>query len=253
LHDLVSYNHKHNEANLEANHDGENNNHSYNHGVEGPTSDPKIRALRERQKRNFLATVFLSLGVPMLYAGDEMGRSQRGNNNAYCQDNEISWLDWQRSDEQADLLRFTKYVIEMRRNQPVLKRRRFFQGRSTREGAVKDITWFAPDGTEMSEAIWRSDTRTLGVRLDGSQIDETDARGNPMIGDTLFLLFSAHDEPVRFALPARAPEQRWERMLDTADPRWAKRIMCDATHYELGSRSVVVFRLATQSANGGIA
>ena len=173
--------------------------------MEGPTSDPKIRAVRERQKRNFLATVFLSLGVPMLYAGDEVGRSQRGNNNAYCQDNEISWLDWQRSAEQDDLFRFTKYVIEMRRDQPVLKRRRFFQGNTVRDGAIKDIAWFAPDGSEMAEAMWRSDARTLGVRLDGSQIDETDALGNPIVGDTLFLLFSAHDEPVRFTLPTRTP------------------------------------------------
>src|SRR6185436_19967922 len=129
----------------------------------------KIRAIRERQKRNFLATVFLSLGVPMLYSGDETGRTQRGNNNAYCQDN------------------------EMRCGQPVLKRRRFFQGRSTREGAPKDITWFAPDGSEMSDATWRNaDARTLGVRLDGTQIDETNEAGNPIVGDTLFLLFSAH-------------------------------------------------------------
>jgi glycogen operon protein len=251
LHDLVSYNQKHNEANLEGNRDGENNNHSWNYGVEGPTSDPKIRALRERQKRNFLATVFLSLGVPMLHAGDESGRSQRGNNNAYCQDNEISWLDWQRSPEQADLLRFTQYVIGMRRGQPVLNRRRFFQGQRVREGADKDITWFAPDGTEMSEAMWRSDDlRTLGVRLDGTQIDETDELGNPIVGDTLFLLFSAHDEPVRFALPPRRDAQRWERLLDTADARWSRRTACDEPCYELAARSVVVFRLATAGANG---
>jgi glycogen operon protein len=251
LHDLVSYNQKHNEANLEGNRDGENNNHSFNYGVEGPTSDPKVRAVRERQKRNFLATVFLSLGVPMLYSGDEMGRSQRGNNNAYCQDNEISWLDWQRSAEQDDLLRFTRYVIEMRRNQPVLKRRRFFQGDSVGEGAtIKDITWFAPDGNEMSQAMWSSDARALGVRLDGSQIDETDAHGNPIVGDTLFVLFSAGEQPVRFAFPPRAPEQRWERLLDTSDARWARRIEYDATHYELAERSTVVFRLVEQAVNG---
>jgi isoamylase len=253
LHDLVSYNQKHNEANLEGNRDGENNNYSFNYGVEGPTSDPKIRAVRERQKRNFLATVFLSLGVPMLYAGDEVGRTQRGNNNAYCQDNEISWLDWQRSAEQEDLLRFTKYVIEMRRSQPVLKRRRFFQGKSVREGAIKDITWFAPDGSEMSPEMWASDVRTLGVRLDGSQIDETDSRGNPTVGDTLFLLFSANEETVRFAFPPRTRAQRWERLLDTSDARWARRLAYDASHYDLAARSVVVFRLAEQTVNGGAA
>jgi isoamylase len=251
LHDLVSYNQKHNEANLEGNKDGENNNHSFNYGVEGPTSDPKIRAVRERQKRNFLATVFLSLGVPMLYAGDETGRTQRGNNNAYCQDNEISWLDWQRSVEQEDLLRFTKYVIELRRNQPVLNRRRFFQGKSVRDGAIKDITWFALDGREMSAEMWSGNERTLGVRLDGSQIDETDSQGNPIVGDTLFVLFSADEEAVRFAFPPRTPTQRWERLLDTSDTRWARRIACDASHYELAARSLVVFRLVEPSSNGG--
>jgi glycogen operon protein len=183
-----------------------------------------------------------------------MGRTQRGNNNAYCQDNEISWVDWQRSVEQEDLLRFTKYVIEMRRNQPVLKRRRFLQGRSTREGAPKDITWFAHDGSEMSDATWsNADAPTLGVRLDGTQIDETDAQGNPVVGDTLFLLFSAHDEPVRFALPARTPTQQWERLLDTSDARWGRHVACDATHYELAARAVVVFRLSEPASNGGAA
>jgi glycogen operon protein len=251
LHDLVSYNRKHNEANLEGNRDGENNNHSFNYGVEGPTSDPKIRAVRERQKRNFLATVFLSLGVPMLYAGDEMGRTQRGNNNAYCQDNDISWLDWQRSAEQDDLLHFTEYVIAMRRSQPVLKRRRFFAGQVGREGAVKDITWFAPDGTEMSEAAWgRRDTHALGVRLDGKLIDETDAQGDPIVGDTLFLLFNAQLEPVRFQLPPRDPAERWERLLDTAEARWSRRILLGDSHYGLAAQSVVVFRLAAPPANG---
>jgi glycogen operon protein len=143
-------------------------------------------------------------------------------------------------------------VIEMRRNQPVLKRRRFFHGDSVREGAtIKDITWFARDGSEMSQAIWGSDARTLGVRLDGSQIDETDAHGNPIVGDTLFVLFSADEQPVRFAFPRRTPEQRWERLLDTSDARWARRIEYDATHYELAERSTVVFRLVEQAVNGG--
>ncbi len=141
----------------------------------------------------------------------------------------------------------------MRRDQPVLKRRRFFQGNTVRDGAIKDIAWFAPDGSEMAEAMWRSDARTLGVRLDGSQIDETDALGNPIVGDTLFLLFSAHDEPVRFTLPTRTPNQHWERLLDTADARWARRIVCDSAHYELAARSTVVFRLAHQTTNGGVA
>jgi glycogen operon protein len=251
LHDLVSYNEKHNEANLEGNRDGEVHNHSFNYGVEGPTSDPKIRAVRERQKRNFLATVFVSLGVPMLYAGDEMGRTQRGNNNAYNQDNEISWLDWQRSADQDDLLRFTEYVIALRRSQPVLKRRRFFQGEAVRGGSTKDITWFAPDGSEMSDDAWRQEElRSLGVRLDGTQIDETDAQGNPIVGDTLVLLFSADEDCVDFTLPAPGPDQHWERLLDTSDPRWSKRTAHDEPRYPLQPRSVVVFRLTGESANG---
>jgi glycogen operon protein len=133
----------------------------------------------------------------------------------------------------------------------VLKRRRFFQGQSVRAGAVKDITWFAADGTEMSSEMWRSDARILGVRLDGSQIDETDENGNPIVGDTLFVLFSADDHAVRFAFPPREPEQRWERLLDTSDARWARRVTYDTTHYELAARSTVVFRLAEQAVNGG--
>jgi glycogen operon protein len=251
LHDLVSYSEKHNEANLEGNHDGEVHNYSFNYGVEGPTSDPKIRAVREQQKRNFLATVFFSLGVPMLYAGDEMGRTQRGNNNAYNQDNEISWLDWQRSADQDDLLRFTEYVIALRRSQPVLKRRRFYQGEAVRGGSTKDITWFAPDGGEMSDDAWRQEElRSLGVRLDGTQIDETDAQGNPIVGDTLVLLFSADQDRVDFTLPAPGPDQYWERLLDTSDPRWSKRAAHDEPRYPLQPKSVVAFRLAGEPPNG---
>jgi glycogen operon protein len=252
LHDLVSYNEKHNDANHEDNQDGENNNHSWNSGVEGPTTDPAIRHLRERQKRNFLATLFLSQGVPMLYAGDEMGRSQGGNNNAYCQDNEISWIDWNLSVEQADLLRFTQYVVGMFRAQPALKRRHFLQGRSLRGDGVKDITWFAPDGSELSGADWYSmDARSLGVRLDGTQIDETDASGRPLVGDTLFLILSAHDAPVPFALPRHRPTEQWERLLDTADARWARRSLHAGRAYELAARAVAVFRLVEPSPNGG--
>ena len=211
-----------------------------------------IRALRERQKRNLLATVFLSVGVPMLYAGDEMGRTQRGNNNAYCQDNEISWLDWQRSQEQEDLLRFTKYVIGLRRTQPVLKRRRFLQGKAIDGGSTKDITWFAPDGSEMSDAMWRSEeARALGVRLDGTQIDETDVQGDPVVGDTLYVLFSAGDSPVPFSLPPVGADQHWERLLDTSDVQWGRQFVHDQPSYELASRSVVVFRLVSHSSNGG--
>ncbi len=251
LNDLVSYNEKHNEANLEGNQDGENNNHSWNHGVEGPTTDPAIVALRERQKRNFLATLFLSQGVPMLYMGDEMGRTQQGNNNAYCQDSEISWVDWRLDAGQQDLLRFTQHIVGLFRAQPVLKRRRFFQGRSVRGGSVKDITWFAPNGREMDNGAWGdAAARSLGVRLDGSQIDETDGHGDPIVGDTLFLMFSAHDAALRFALPACQPGERWERLLDTADAAWGKRALVKTQTYLLQARAVAVFRLVTPDADG---
>jgi len=251
LNDLVSYNEKHNEANLEGNRDGENNNHSWNHGVEGPTTDPAIIALRERQKRNFLATLFLSQGVPMLYMGDEMGRTQRGNNNAYCQDNEISWVDWRLDASQQDLLRFTRHIVGLFRAQPVLKRRRFFQGRSVRGGAVKDIMWFAPNGHEMNGGSWGdASTRSLGVRLDGTQIDETDSHGDPIVGDTLFLMFSAQDAALPFALPPHQPAERWERLLDTAEATWGRRALVETPTYSLQARAVAVFRLVPPDVNG---
>ncbi len=248
LHDLVSYNEKHNEANLEDNRDGENHNHSWNCGVDGPTDDPDIRALREQQKRNLLATVLLSQGVPMLLAGDEMGRTQRGNNNAYCQDNDTSWVRWDLSDEQRDLLTFVQYMVGLLQQQPVLKRRRFFQGRSIRGGNVKDITWFEPGGREMSDRVWSSDhVRHLGVRLVGTEIEETDEQGQPIEGDTLFVMFSAHPEPIRFVLPRHEPEQHWERILDTSLTDWSHRLTMDGAEYQLAGRSVAVFRIVAAS------
>jgi glycogen operon protein len=244
LHDLVSYNEKHNEANLEGNRDGENHNHSWNHGVEGPTDDAGIRALRERQKRNMLATVLLSQGVPMLYAGDEMGHTQQGNNNAYCQDNDISWLQWDLAPDQRDLLAFVRYMVALRRAQPVLKRRRFFQGRSIRGGHVKDITWFEPGGAEMSDAFWASShARSLGVRLVGTQIEEVDQHGNPIVGDTLFMMFSASTEPTTFALPVPNPGEQWERVLDTALRHWSRRMIVPEREYPLAPRALAVFRI----------
>jgi len=246
LHDLVSYNEKHNEANGEANHDGESHNNSWNCGVEGPTTDPAVLALRARQARNLLATVFLSQGVPMLYAGDEIGRTQRGNNNAYCQDNDISWVQWDLSDAQRELLEFARYMIHLLKSQPVLQRRRFFQGRSIRGGGIKDITWFEPGGAEMSDAVWNSDhVRHLGVRLVGTEIEETDEHGQPVEGDTLFLMFSAHPEPIRFALPGHEPGQRWERLLDTSQAGWSRRAVQHGAHYSLTGRSVAAFRIVT--------
>ena len=243
LHDLVSYNDKHNEANLEGNQDGESYNNSWNCGVEGPSDDPTIRALREQQKRNVLATLFLSQGVPMIYAGDEMGRSQGGNNNAYCQDNEISWVPWDWSPEQEDLVRFVKYMITVLNQQPVLRRRRFFQGRPIRGGAVKDITWFEPSGAEMSDHAWSASSMLgLGVRLLGTEIDETDENGDRVIGDTLFMAFNAHHEAMWFVLPAAAG-LCWETVLDTSRIDWERRVLLEGPSYPLPARAVAVFRV----------
>jgi isoamylase len=241
LHDLVSYNDKHNEANLEGNQDGESYNNSWNCGVEGPSDDPTIRPLREQQKRNFLATLFLSQGVPMLYAGDEMGRSQGGNNNAYCQDNDISWVRWDWSPEQEDLVRFVRYMITVLNQQPVLRRRQFFQGRPLRGGNVKDITWFEPSGVETSDRVWSASSMLgLGVRLLGTEIEETDENGDRIVGDTLFLMFNAHHDAIRFVLPQHAPS--WETVLDTSRTDWDRRMLLDGPDYALPARSVAVFR-----------
>jgi glycogen operon protein len=244
LHDLVSYNEKHNEANLEENRDGESHNNSWNCGAEGPSDDPAIRALRERQKRNLLATLFLSQGVPMLLAGDEMGRTQQGNNNAYCQDNDISWVHWGPSLDAVDLTRFIQHLIALRRDQPVLTRRQFFQGRPIRGGGVKDITWFEPNGREMSDETWNaSSVRGLGVRLLGTEIEEVDEQGDAIAGDTLFLMFNAHHEAIRFVLPRHTARQGWERLLDTSETDWAQRVVRKGSTYSVAARSVVVFRL----------
>ena len=251
LHDLVSYEQKHNEANLEENRDGENNNNSWNCGVEGPTDDPKILALREQQKRNFLATLFLSQGVPMLCAGDEMGRSQGGNNNAYCQDNEISWMHWDWSPEQEDLVRFVKYMITVLNQQPVLRRRQFFQGRPIRGSAVKDITWFDPSGAEMSDEEWNASSMPgLGVRLLGTEIEETDENGDRISGDTLFLMFNAHHEAIRFVLPRHEPGEFWGTVLDTSRKEWGRREVVEGSDYALPARSVAVFRMGGAPSSG---
>jgi glycogen operon protein len=215
LSDLVSYAEKHNEANGEGNHDGEDHNRSWNCGEEGPTHNPEIMALRRRQQRNFLATLFLSQGVPMLLGGDELGRTQHGNNNAYCQDNELSWFDWEHID--GDLLEFTRRLIEFRRQHPVFKRRRWFQGRHN--GGLKDIAWFKPDGDEMTEDDWRKGyAKSIAVFLNGQAIPGTDARGQPVSGDSFYLLFNAHHGRIGFVLPDTKWGQRWAPVLDTARP-----------------------------------
>src|SRR5439155_26501663 len=218
LHDLVSYSDKHNEANGEENRDGANDNNSWNCGAEGPTDDEAILELRERQKRNFLATLLISQGVPMLLAGDELSHTQQGNNNTYCQDSELSWLNWDLSDEQKQFLDFVRKVALVGKAQPVFQRRKFFQGRDIRGSGVTDISWFGPDGKDVDDGAWNAGfVKCLGVRLAGGLIGDVDERGEPLVGDTLLLLLNAHHEPISFALPAAEPEQQWERLLDTAD------------------------------------
>jgi glycogen operon protein len=244
LHDLVSYNTKHNEANGEGNQDGHNENLSWNCGTEGPTDDPVILALRAQQQRNFLATLLLSQGVPMLLAGDGRGRTQQGNNNAYCQDNELSWVDWTLDQRRRDLLAFTQRLIRLFHRHPVLRRRKFFQGRRIRGSEVKDLAWFRPDGQEMSDEDWNNPhARCLGLRLAGDAIEEVDARGNRILDDTLLLVFNAHAEPIPFVLPAHRRKIRWELVLDTH--RWGERHHTRSERggavYEMAARSLVLF------------
>ncbi|MEO5701576.1 MAG: glycogen debranching protein GlgX [Casimicrobiaceae bacterium] len=218
LHDLVSYNHKHNQANLEDNRDGHDNNLSWNSGVEGPATDHDIRDLRERRKRNFLATLLLSQGVPMLVAGDEIGRTQHGNNNAYCQDNAVSWVDWNLTEDGKALFAFTQRMIAIRAQHPVFHRRQFFQGRPLRGTNVKDILWLEPDGAEMTEQEWSHDfARTLGVYLEGGALAEVDARGRPVVDDGFLVLFNGHHEMVPFRLPAMTATEHWRPLIDTAE------------------------------------
>lgn len=245
LHDLVSYDEKHNAANGENNRDGESHNLSWNHGVEGPTDDPAIRALRERQKRNFLATLLLSQGVPMICGGDEMGRTQHGNNNAYCQDNELSWTHWKLTPEQRRLLEFTRRLVALRRSHPVFRRRKFFQGRRIRGSGATDITWFTPSGEEMTDKDWSADfVRSLGVRLAGDVIDEIDEAGERVEDDTFVLLLNSYQEPVTFVLPEPNSGGRWVREIDTRDETGGRPgIPVNGDSYAVEGRSVVLLRL----------
>jgi glycogen operon protein len=247
LQDLVSYSEKHNEANGEGNRDGDNHNLSWNCGVEGPTEDPAILALRRRQKRNFMATLLLSQGVPMIRAGDELSHTQHGNNNAYCQDNEISWLHWGLTDEKKDFVDFVRQVVGIWRDHPVLQRRNFFQGRQLRGGEVKDIAWFEPTGREMNDKDWTRDyARCLGVFLPGDAMDEIDERGERITGDSLLLLLNAHHEPIPFKLPSVSPGQTWQVLLDTTGGGDLKTSWRAGQRYPLSDRSMAVLRLVTR-------
>jgi isoamylase len=240
LRDLVSYDVKHNEANGEGNRDGTDDNRSWNHGVEGPTDDPAINALRARQQRNFLTTLFLSQGVPMLLGGDELGRTQFGNNNAWCQDNDISWFDWEHRDDA--LTEFTRRLISLRKTHPVFRRTTFFQGRGDE---LPDVWWMRPDGRKMTQRDWRNGgARAIGVFLNGDELAMQTVRGEAVRDESFLLLFNAHDAGIPFRMPTRRFGARWKLELSTADPdveegsrSWGAR-----EDVEVEARSILVLR-----------
>ncbi len=244
LHDLVSYNHKHNAANGENEQDGESHNLSWNHGVEGPTDDPAILRQREQTKRNLMASLLLSVGVPMISGGDELSRTQSGNNNAYCQDNELSWTQWDLTPPQKEFLEFTRRLVQFRRHQPVLTRRKYFQGRSIRGAGVKDIYWLDPSGREMADDAWNAPfVRSLGVLMVGDAIDEMDERGQPVTGDTLLILLNANPDLLPFSLPKTTADKSWLRILDTMECRAAEKRFPGGARYPLQGRTLVLFIL----------
>ncbi len=240
MHDLVSYDGKHNEANGEENRDGNDDNRSWNCGVEGPTDEPDVLALRARQRRAILTTLFLSFGVPLLLGGDEFGRTQLGNNNAYCQDNEITWFDWSAID--PELLAFTKRLIALRKAHPVFRRRRFLAGAEAAE-----LSWFTPAGSPMTTAGW-SDTnaRSLALYLDGSDAPDRGADGGPLLDDDFLLLVNAWWGPLEFTVPATRPGQTWLGELDTIDPSTVPTPVPPAAggKVTVGPRSIVLLRSA---------
>jgi glycogen operon protein len=219
LSDLVGFDHKHNEANRQHNADGTDDNHSRNWGAEGPTDSVRIQRLRERMKRNFLATLFFSQGVRMLLGGDEFGRSQQGNNNAYCQDNEISWFDWDLDDAAASLLEYTREIIRIYKNNPILRRRDFFTGRPFTAAGTADVTWVRPDGSEMTDHDWRDrENRTIGMLLQGRATDDIDERGRIIFGETVLLLLNGGTRSRLYAMPRVDRPGMWEELLNTAHP-----------------------------------
>ena len=245
LHDLVSYESKHNDANGEDNNDGERNNESMNFGVEGQTDEESVIEARERQKRNVLATLLLSQGVPMLLGGDEIGRTQRGNNNGYAQDNEISWFSWRLSRRDRQLHGFTRALIRLLKGHPVLRRRRFFQGRQIRGSRVKDLTWFGLDGAEMTDEQWQAPgVKTLGVQFAGDAIEERGPRGERVTDDTLLVILNADERPVAFTLPNHEEARRWEVVFDTVHPTFtaAHGTYDGGAVYRVAERSVVCLR-----------
>jgi glycogen operon protein len=241
LRDLVSYNEKHNETNGEENRDGENHNRSWNCGVEGPTDDPEVNRLRDRQRRNFLATLLLSQGIPMLLGGDEIGRTQRGNNNAYCQDNETAWFDWGAIDE--DFLAFARHLIAIRRAHYIFRRRRWFQGRSLHGAGVADIVWHRPDGSTMTDEDWQSGfAKSLGVFFNGQNIPSRGRRGERHVDDDFYLVLNAHHEAVTFRLPPGDRGRCWHRIVDTSEVVPGNDDRAAEAEIPAGGRSLVLLR-----------
>ncbi|HUP87994.1 MAG TPA: glycogen debranching protein GlgX [Longimicrobiales bacterium] len=241
LNDVVCYNNKHNEANKEDNRDGNDNNLSYNYGVEGPTDDEEINLIRDRQKKNMLATMLFSQGVPMICGGDEICRTQGGNNNAYCQDNEISWYNWELDDKQQALLDFTKQLIAIRKKHPGLRRRKFFQGRAIRGTDVKDIVWLSTDGHEMTDEEWGSAwVKSIGMRLDGHAITDVDANGEIVRDSDILIILNAHSDTVPFTIPPWEGETPWEVEFDTAERNDDLRTVAPGQVLQLTGRSVVL-------------
>jgi glycogen operon protein len=246
LQDLVSYNDKHNEANREGNRDGHDANFSWNCGAEGPTGDAEILALRDRQKRNLLASLLLSLGVPMLLAGDEIGRTQHGNNNAYCQDNEISWTDWEhRRPEDEALRRFAAHLVHLRRKHRVFSRPRFFRGEVLSAAGVKDITWFTPAGTETTDEDWRNPVAlSLGYMLSGAAGEFFTPGGQRDIDESFLVMMNAYFEDLDFSFPMLAAAMSWEPLVDTAEPSGRVtdgRLYQPRETYRLRARSLALF------------
>ncbi|MFO7812701.1 MAG: glycogen debranching protein GlgX [Pelovirga sp.] len=242
LNDLVSYDKKHNEANGEDNNDGTDDNRSWNCGIEGPTDDPDVLELRARQQRNFLATLLLSQGVPMILGGDEIGRTQQGNNNAYCQDNEISWYNWEETDE--ELLDFCARLIDFRHRHPVFRRRRWFQGREIHGTEITDIAWFTPGGEQMQEKNWgKGFVKSLGIYLNGAAIPNPNPKGEPVTDDNFYLIFNAHYEALEFTLPGSDWGKSWTREFDT-DKCWSNtgETLEAGTDIKVKARSIDVFR-----------
>ncbi|HBW90343.1 MAG TPA: glycogen debranching enzyme, partial [Cyanobacteria bacterium UBA11149] len=246
LADLVSYNDKHNEANGEDNRDGDSHNRSWNCGIEGETNDPNILALRDKQRRNFLSTLILSQGIPMLAGGDELGKSHHGNNNPYCQDNELTWLNWDLKTRNSQLFHFTRELIYFRRQHPTFRRRRWFQGREIHGSGVKDIGWFNPDGGEMTEAQWHDGfAKAIAIFLNGEEIMTPGPRGERIIDDSFILFFNAHYEAIDFVLPITLQEFRWQTILDTTEPVFVKNgiIYCGNQPVSVKDRSLIMLQM----------